>query len=87
LADPAFPGITYRQGASGQPSLIIRGTGIRVQAIVIAAHQWNLSIEELIEEYGLSEAQVREALAFYNAHQSEIDSAIATEEALATADT
>jgi len=46
---------------------------------VIAAHQWGLSIEQLAEEYGLSAAQIQEALAFYNAHQPEIDSAISSE--------
>jgi len=79
FADPAFPEIAYRQGASGQPSPVVRGTGIRVQAIVIATHQWGLSIEQLAEEYGLSAAQIQEALAFYNAHQPEIDSAISSE--------
>lgn len=86
FADPAFPEIAYRQGASGEPSPVVRGTGIRVQAIVIAAHQWGLSIEQLAEEYSLSAAQIQAALAFYSAHQSEIDSAIAAEEAIATAD-
>ncbi len=86
FVDPAFPGITYRRGASGQPSAIVRGTGIRVQAIVIATHQWDMSIEQLAEAYGLSDSQVQEALAFYNAHQYEIDGAIAAEEAIATVD-
>ena len=86
FADPAFAGITYRRGASEQPSPIVRGTGIRVQAIVIAIHHWGMSVEQLAEEYGLSDSQIQEALAFYSAHQSEIDGAIAAEEALATAD-
>jgi hypothetical protein len=39
LADPAFPHITHRRGASRQPVAVLRGTGIRVQAIVVAARQ------------------------------------------------
>jgi uncharacterized protein (DUF433 family) len=83
--DPSFPTIAYRQGASGQPVPVICGTGIRVQTIVIAAYQWGMSAKQLAEEYGLSEAQVSEALGFYGAHQTEIDSAIATEQELEAA--
>ena len=82
INDPNFPKITYRQGASGQPVAIISGTGIRVQTIVIAAHQWGLSPNQLAEEYGLTEVQVRNALGFYAAHQTEIDKAIAEEQAI-----
>jgi uncharacterized protein (DUF433 family) len=85
LNDPSFPAITYRQGASGQRVAVIGGTGIRVQTIAIAAHQWKLSVEQLAEEYGLTEAQVSEALGFYGAHQNEIDSAIATEQEIEAA--
>ena len=31
LDDPAFPHVTYRRGASGQPMPALRGAGIRVQ--------------------------------------------------------
>ena len=41
----------------------------------IAAHQWELSPNQLAEEYGLTEAQVSDALGFYAAHQTEIDRA------------
>jgi len=85
LNDPNFPKITYRQGTSGQPVAIITGTGIRVQTIVIAAHQWGLSPNQLTEEYELTEIQVSDALGFYNAHQTEIDRAIATEQAIEAA--
>ena len=37
LDDPNFPAITYRRGASGSLSPVLRGTGIRVQTIAIAA--------------------------------------------------
>jgi hypothetical protein len=33
LDDPQFPQITYRRGAAGIPVPVIRGTGIRMQAI------------------------------------------------------
>ena len=81
--DPAFPGITYRVGASRQPTPVIRGTGIRVQAIVIATHHWGQTPAEIADAYDLSERQVRDCLTFYEAHRDEIDAAIRAEEALA----
>jgi len=83
--DSAFPQITYRQGASSQPVPIIRGTGIRVQTVVIATHQWEMSPHQLAEEYGVSESQITEALEFYQTHQTEIDSMIVEEQALESA--
>jgi uncharacterized protein (DUF433 family) len=85
LHDPAFPNITYRQGSSGEPVAIISGTGIRVQTIAIAAHQWRLSPDQIAEEYGLTPTQVNNALGFYAAHQSEIDHAISTEQVIEAA--
>ena len=85
LNDPNFPKITYRQGASGQPFAVIRGTGIRVQTIAVAAQQWGRSPLQLAEEYEITEAQVSDALGFYAAHQTEIDKAIATEQAIEAA--
>ena len=35
LNDPAFPRITYRRGAAGQPMPVLRGTGIRVQTVAV----------------------------------------------------
>ncbi|NEO36614.1 MAG: DUF433 domain-containing protein [Moorea sp. SIOASIH] len=78
--DPSFPHITYRQGASGHPVSVIRGTGIRVQTIAIATHQWGMSAKQLAFEYGLTETQINDALGFYSAHQTEIDSAIVAEQ-------
>ncbi len=83
--DPNFPKITYLQGASGQPIAVISGTRIRVQTIAIAAHQWGLSANQLAEEYELTEAQVSDALGFYAAHRTEIDRAIAAEQAIEAA--
>jgi uncharacterized protein (DUF433 family) len=86
LDDPAFPGITYRTGASHQPTPVIRGTGIRVQTIAIAARAWGLSVTQITEEWDLSERQVTEALAFYAAHRAEIDADIEAEEQMAPVD-
>lgn len=85
LDDPGFPGITYRRGEAGQPAPILRGTGIRVQTIVIASRDWGRPAAQVAADYGLSEAQVQEALAFYQAHRSEIDAYMAAEEALEAA--
>jgi uncharacterized protein (DUF433 family) len=61
---------------------VVVGTGIRVQTIAIAAHQWGLSKEQLAEEYNLSAAQIDDALAFYAANQAEMDGAIGLESAI-----
>jgi uncharacterized protein (DUF433 family) len=82
LDDPAFPHVTYRRGASGQPMPVLRGTGIHVHAIVAAAQQWGLSPAQIAAEYDLTEAQVKDALAFYEAHRAEVEAALAAEQAL-----
>ena len=81
LDDPAFPHITYRRGASGQPTAVVRGTGIRVQTLVVAAQTWGLTPAQLAGEYDLSVPQIEEALAFSATHQSEIDAALAADAA------
>jgi len=80
LDDPAFPHVTYRRGAAGKPVPVLYGAGIRVQAIVVASRQWAMEPEQIASEYGLTETQVREALAFYKAHRPEIDAAITAEQ-------
>lgn len=82
LDDPGYPSITYRRGASGQPTPVLRGTGVRVQTIVTACRDWKMTTAEAAHEYGLTESQVKEAMAFYDAHRAEIDVAIQTEGAL-----
>jgi uncharacterized protein (DUF433 family) len=82
LDDPAFPRVAYRSGTAGQPEPVVRGTGIRVQTIVVAARQWAMAPAQIAAEYGLSGAQVRESLAFYEVHRTEIDAALAAEQAL-----
>lgn len=80
LDDPDFPNISYRRGASGTLSPVLRGTGIRVQTIAIANQ--NNSPADIAEDYDLPQAQVQEALGFYEAHRSEIDAHIQAEAAL-----
>jgi len=80
LDDPDFPAVTYRRGASGSLAPVLRGTGIRVQTIVIASQ--NNTAAEIAEDYDLAQAQVQEALGFYEVHRAEIDAHIQAEAAL-----
>jgi uncharacterized protein (DUF433 family) len=82
LDDPAFPHVTYRRGAGGQPTPVLRGTGVRVQTLVVAAREWGLSPAQIAAEYEVTQAQVKDALAFYEAHRQEIEASIAAEQAL-----
>jgi uncharacterized protein (DUF433 family) len=86
LDDLAFPGITYRRGASGLVYPVLRGRGIRVQTIVNASQHWHWSVEEIGREYQLEKRQVQEVLAFYEKHRQEIDNAITAEQSLEPAD-
>ena len=79
LDDPAFPQITYRRGAAGGPVPVLRGTGVRVQTIVVMVEQWGMTQDQVASEHGLAAAQVQEALAFYAAHRAEIDADLAAE--------
>ncbi len=83
LDDQDFPKITYRRGAAGIPVPAIRGTGLRVQTIVIAAQQWGMEAEQIAEEYDLNLESINQALDFYQAHRKEIDRAISAESELA----
>jgi len=82
LDDPNFPNIHYRRGASGLPVPVLRGTGIRVQTILIATKYWGMARTQIAAEYGLSKSQVNECLSFYESHRAEIDAYIQTEESL-----
>lgn len=81
LDDLNFPGITYRRGTSGWVTPYLRGTGIRVQTIVIDS-QSGMKPEEIAADYDLEPQLVQEALAFYQAHQPEIDANIRLEREL-----
>jgi len=82
---PTFPEITYRRGASGELVPVLRGTGLRVQVIAIANQKWGLSAKEIAAEYGITEKQVNQSLAFYAVNQQEIEKAIASEQTLEAA--
>jgi uncharacterized protein (DUF433 family) len=60
----------------------LRGTGIRVQTIVISNREWNETPAEIASPYELSEGLVKAALRFYQAHQAEIDLLIQSKPAL-----
>jgi uncharacterized protein (DUF433 family) len=82
LNDPDFPNITYRRGTARVPTPVVRGTGIRVQTLVIAKRQWEMDEEQIASEYELDLDSVRQALDFYQKHQEEIDRQIAAEKDL-----
>lgn len=81
LDDPEFPGITYRRGASGAITPILRGSSLRVQTLVLEMQQGGTP-EKLAEEYDLEIERVREAQAFYSAHRAEVDAAIKADQNL-----
>jgi uncharacterized protein (DUF433 family) len=85
LTDSAFQHIHYRTGSSGEASPVLKGTRIRVQTLAIAWQQWNWEPSRIAQEYDLSEAQVSEALRFYELHKAEIEAAISEEIAFAAA--
>jgi len=87
LNDPRFPNIIYRRDAAGIPTPVIARRRVRVQTVVLAVQQWGFSPEQAAQEFDLTLAEVREALAFYEAHRAEIDRAIQTETDLETAHT
>jgi uncharacterized protein (DUF433 family) len=80
LDDPRFPRIAYRVGAAGRPEPVLRGTGIHVQTFVVAFQDWKMSPAQIAEEYGVTKAQVDEALSFYQIHQGEIEALLADEQ-------
>ena len=82
IDDERFPLIAYRTGAAGRPTPVIRGTGIRVQTLVIMNQSCGDSVEEIADAYDLTLRQVEDALSFYQAHRQGIDANIALEEEL-----
>ena len=77
---PRFPHVTYRRGAAGWPEPVLRGTGIRVQTIVVAHQIWRMDLSEIAADYALAAEQVTDALAFYEAHRGEIEASLADEQ-------
>lgn len=82
LDDPRFPLITYKRGGSGTMQPMLRRTNHRVKTFVIANKYWKMSTEQIADEWSISEAEARAALAFYEAHREEIDAAIQLDSAL-----
>ena len=80
IDDPRFPHVTYRRGAAGWPEPVLRGTGIRVQTIVVAKQIWKMDLAEIAADYELAPEQVSDALAFYEAHRGEIEASLADEQ-------
>ena len=81
LDDLKFPGITYMRGASGSIIPVLRGSGLRVQTLVVDTQQ-GLSPEQIADEYDLEVTRVKEAQAFYEAYRSEINASIQAEQGL-----
>ena len=76
LDDPNFPLITYRRGsASDFPMPVIRGTGIRVQTLILWI-KFGETPQKVAEDYDLDIKQVQEAQSFYKTHKTEIDANI-----------
>jgi uncharacterized protein (DUF433 family) len=82
LDDPDFPSISYKRDTANQLVPIIRGRGIRVQSIVLAANHWKESVAVICKQYDLSKKMVEDALGFYAAHRLTVDALIAENEAL-----
>ncbi len=76
IDDPDFPSITYKPDTTYQLVPVVRGKGIRVQTIVIAAQEWHETAAEISEQYDLPKKVVEEALAFYAAHKNAVDALI-----------
>lgn len=55
--------------------------GIRVQTLVLSAEQWQWFLSRLAKEYNLSDAQVSEALRFYQLYKADVEEAITSEAA------
>jgi uncharacterized protein (DUF433 family) len=82
LDDPNFPGITYRRGASGIPTPVLRGSGLRIQTIITAGQDWGWSEEQLTDQFDLPAHAVKEAFSFYQIHRQEIEVALQAEKIL-----
>jgi uncharacterized protein (DUF433 family) len=76
LDDPQYPNITYKIDTQGNPVPILRGSGLRVQTIVIWANVWNEPAAKVAQEYDLPVRLVKEALSFYDAHKKVVDALI-----------
>jgi uncharacterized protein (DUF433 family) len=79
---PSAPHITMTPGVrSGKPRLI--GRRITVADIALWYLGQSRSVDEIVQDYGVTHAQVHAALAYYYDHRSEIDAQEAAEVAQA----
>lgn len=78
-----FPYITYHPGASGRRAVLAGGPD--VWEVVRAVQELDGSEDEriatLVEEGAVTEAKIRQALAFYAAYPDEIDARVGLDEA------
>lgn len=82
FANRNYPEIAYVRGTSGVMVPVLKGTGIRIQTLAIAKNGWNLSEQQIAEEYDLTIEKVRQALLFYSEFNEEIESAFANEQTI-----
>jgi uncharacterized protein (DUF433 family) len=83
VPDRRFPSISFRLGASGRLRPVVTGTGVFVKTLGTAHEAWGMSREEIQREYpGLTLQQVTEAIAYFEAHRSEIEADQMADEAL-----
>lgn len=82
LEDNNFPDIIYSRNQEGKIIPRLRGTNIQVKTLVVAVKNWQLTPQKVADEYGISEEQVNNIMAFYEQHRQEIDTAIATDKIL-----
>ena len=82
LEDNNFPDIVYYCNQEGGMIPKLRGTNIQVKTLVVAVKNWQLTYQKVADEYGISEEQVNNVMAFYEQHRQEIDTAIATDKVL-----
>lgn len=59
---------------------MIRGTGIRVETIVVNHQQWGQSAVDMAAEYEIPVEAVQSALDYYQAHPEEIETLIRIEQ-------
>ncbi len=82
LDDNNFPDIVYSRNQEGAMIPKLRATNIQVKTLVIAVKNWQLTPQKVAHEYGISEEQVKNIMAFYEQNHEEIDTAIATDKVL-----
>jgi len=83
IPDPRFPSIALRLGASGRLRAVVADTGVLVKTLGVAHEAWGMAPEEIQAEYpALSLHQVTEAIAYFEAHRSEIEADLLADQEL-----